>query len=125
MHRGVLDGPSGFADAGWWQAGPEPGAPGVAVVAGHLDSYKGPAVFYRLGSLHAGDLVTVERADGTSASFTVTQLERYRKGALPASIFTGTTEPALRLITCGGTFDKQHKSYRDNIIVYATATGGQ
>jgi Sortase domain len=36
---------------GWYKRGPRPGAPGPAVLIGHVDDRTGPAVFYRLRQL--------------------------------------------------------------------------
>ncbi len=118
----TLAGPTRFSHAGWWQAGPEPGEPGAAVIAGHIDSYKGPAVFIRLHELQPGALVVVHRADRSSVSFRAVGIERHRKSQLPTDrVFAESNSPLLRLITCGGDFDEQRKSYRDNVVVYAVA----
>lgn len=117
---GALEAPDDFAKAGWWAAGPVPGATGAAVLVGHLDSHRGPAVFFRVPSLVPGDTVNVRRADGTTASFVVDAVRQYNKDALPArQIYGSTAGPELRLITCGGTFDERTKSYADNIVVFA------
>ncbi len=117
----TLAGPKRFSHAGWWRAGPEPGEPGAAVIAGHIDSYKGPAVFIRLHEVQPGALVVVHRADRSSVSFRAVGIERHRKSQLPTDrVFAESNSPLLRLITCGGEFDEQKKSYRDNVIVYAT-----
>ena len=117
---GMLEAPKDFASAGWWAAGPAPGADGAAVLVGHLDSHRGPAVFFRVPSLKPGDAVDVRRADGSTASFVVDAVRQYSKGSLPArEIYGPTSAPELRLITCGGPFDRRTKSYRDNIVVFA------
>jgi len=119
--RGVLEAPEDFDRVGWFAAGPAPGDPGPAVVAGHVDSRRGPAVFFRLKELRPGDRVEVQRSDGATAHFRVDAVERYPKGRFPtASVYGPTPGRVLRLITCGGTFDAARRSYRDNIVVYAT-----
>lgn len=116
----VLAGPEQFSDAGWWADGPEPGEAGAAVIAGHVDSYQGPAVFFDLHELTEGDVVTVERGDGSRVDFAVTGSERYAKDGIPVDrVFGETLGPTLRLITCGGEFDRSAKSYVDNLVVYA------
>ena len=106
--------------AGWYQLGPRPGEPGPAVIVGHVDSRRGPAVFYRLRQLHRGDGILVRRTGGTTAAFTVEAVEQQPKSTLPVGrIWNRTAEPVLRLITCGGTFDRTSRHYRDNVIVYA------
>ena len=122
--NGVLPPPDTNEGTGWWRDGPEPGESGPAVIAGHLDSYLGPAVFLRLTDLTSGDRIFVNRVDGTTAEFTTQRIERHDKNAFPTDAVYGDTPDAqLRLITCGGEFDYQDRRYHDNIIVYAIRTG--
>jgi LPXTG-site transpeptidase (sortase) family protein len=112
--------PEDFARAGWFTRGPVPGETGPAVIAGHVDSADGPAVFFRLAELEDGDDVLVDRADGTTVRFTVTSVDRYPKDEFPTEQVYGPTPRAeLRLITCGGEFDADARSYRDNVVVSA------
>lgn len=108
--------------AGWYQLGPSPGEVGTAVVVGHVDSRAtGRAVFFRLGALKPGDTIDVLRKDGKKARFTVDGVARYPKKKLPLNLVYGHTGKAqLRVITCGGDYDKAAKSYKDNIVVFAT-----
>ncbi|WP_261575371.1 class F sortase [Frankia gtarii] len=119
---GTLQAPTDFATAGWNVAGPEPGENGAAVVAGHVDSTTGPAAFFRLGALHPGARVFIDRADGSTVTFVVRRLVRYPKSAIPdAEVYGGSPgSPGLRLITCGGAFDHARGHYLDNVVVYAT-----
>ena len=121
---GSLASPSTFPEAGWSQAGVRPGDPGPAIVAGHIDSYQGPAVFYDLGKLRAGDTATVTRSDGSTVTFTVESSAQYAKSNFPtADVYGPTPTPELRLITCTGRFDRGARSYDDNLVVTAVATG--
>ena len=109
---------------GWYKLGPRPGAPGPAVLVGHLNSRTGPAVFYRLRQLRPGDEILVGQRSGTSSRFVVGRLEQLPKTALPTKrIWTTTSRPLLRLVSCGGPFNHATGHYRDNIIVYASPTG--
>ena len=107
--------------AGWFRNSPTPGQLGSSVILGHVDSAtSGPSIFYRLGSLRAGDTATVTRADHTVAVFLVDSVEKYAKASFPTlQVFGDTDHAALRLITCGGTFNPSKQSYEDNIVVYA------
>jgi sortase (surface protein transpeptidase) len=117
---GSMQVPADYGLPGWFTGGPAPGETGPAVIAGHIDSRHGPAVFYRLRELRAGDRVTVARADGTAVRFAVDSVVQYPKQAFPTeAVFGPAPEPLLRLITCGGTFDRSRRSYRDNIVVTA------
>jgi sortase (surface protein transpeptidase) len=118
---GTMQVPGDFQVAGWFTGAPQPGQLGPAVIAGHVDSRTGPAVFYRLRDLHPGDEVRVVRADHRVVRFRVDDLASYPKQALPDdAVFGATTTPALRLITCAGSFDRSRRSYRDNLVVSAT-----
>jgi sortase (surface protein transpeptidase) len=113
--------PSRWERAGWYTPGTRPGDPGSAVILGHVDSKRGPAVFYRLRELRRGDLVEVTRADGSKVRFAVQRTEQYDKRRFPTDeVYYPTLTPALRLVTCGGEFDATAGHYRSNIIVFAT-----
>jgi sortase (surface protein transpeptidase) len=91
------------------------------VILGHVNTRAGPAVFARLPALAKGDRVQVSRADGSSATFAVDEVQRVHKRQFPTARVYGNLHTAgLRLITCGGAFDAERRSYTDNIIVYAT-----
>ncbi|HSM01664.1 MAG TPA: class F sortase [Acidimicrobiia bacterium] len=111
-----------YDHAAWYKYSSTPGAIGPAIVVGHVDSATGGAsVFFHLGSLRPGDEVLVTRRDGTVAIFTVEAVRRYPKDDFPTELVYGHTDhAALRLITCGGTFDRSERSYVDNVIVFAT-----
>jgi LPXTG-site transpeptidase (sortase) family protein len=120
---GVLVPPTDFDQAGWFAAGTVPGDVGPAVIAGHVDDVRGPAVFYRLDDLAAGDDVQVTRSDGRVVDFQVTRVAEYPKDDFATTeVYGPTTGAELRLITCGGSFDTSRRSYRDNVVVYAAAT---
>ena len=109
-----------FGLAGWYDPGPRPGEPGPAVIVAHVDSYKGPDVFFRLRELSPGDEIKVRHRDGTSSRFVVRSSEQQLKEELPADrIWNETRRPVLRLVTCGGDFDRTERSYRSNVIVFA------
>ncbi len=111
--------------AGWWTGGAVPGDRGAAVVVGHVDSYRDAAVFYRVRELAPGDPIVVHRSDGSVATFEVQALRQFAKDALPTNaIFGSTSTPTLRLITCGGDFDRARGSYRDNVVVFARLAPG-
>ncbi|MEU4106809.1 class F sortase [Streptomyces tanashiensis] len=117
---GTVEVPS-VADAdriGWYDKGVTPGETGPAVLIGHFDTARGPAVLKNVSRLRVGDEITVTRADGTSAVFRVRELEQVDKDAFPtAKVYGNTTRPELRLVTCGGELVDGHRP--DNIIVYA------
>ena len=107
--------------AGWFQYSPTPGELGPAVLLGHVDSAAfGPGVFYRLGALKPGETVDVTRSDRTVAEFVVDRVESYPKDAFPSQeVYGNTPDAQLRLITCGGIFDRATRNYENNIVAYA------
>jgi hypothetical protein len=121
---GVLQAPEDPAVAGWYVRGAVPGGPGPAVIAGHVDSRAGPAVFYRLDQLAVGDPVQVTRVDGRVLEYRVATVESYPKAAFPTlRVYGPTPGPELHLITCGGVFDRTSRHYRDNVVVTALPAG--
>ena len=118
---GSLQVPANYATAGWFTGGAVPGALGPAVIAGHVDSLAGPAVFYRLAQLRPGDEVLVRLSDGDRVRFRVDGVRHYPKLGFPTEAVYGPVPgSALRLITCGGSFDRAARSYLDNVVVYAS-----
>ena len=97
-----------------------PGEVGPTVIAGHVDSYEGPGIFYRLDTLRPGDLVTVGRSDGVAIRYRVTDVVNVPKDAFPTrQVYGPTPGPKLRLITCGGEFDHSARRYLRNVVVSA------
>lgn len=112
--------PEDFGDTGWWVQTRRPGEIGPAVIGGHVDSRRGPAVFYRLRHLRPGDEVTVRDAGSETRTFVVSrdpiQVDKYER---PPEVFGfGADRPELRLITCGGDFNPSIGHYTDNIVVF-------
>jgi hypothetical protein len=115
---------AGDAPAGWYRNLASPGEVGPAVVLGHVDSARdGPAVFFRLRELRAGDEIAVYRQDGRTAVFTVDRVAEYTKAAFPTTeVYGGLDHSALRLVTCGGQFDRYRREYKGNVVAFATLT---
>ena len=113
--------PSAPEETGWWLGGPEPGEPGPAVILGHVDSTEGPAVFFDVRYLKVGDEIHIDRADGSTLTYIVDSSERHPKDDFPTDEVYGPTEqPTLRLVTCGGEYDFDVRTYPDNVIVFAS-----
>jgi hypothetical protein len=120
---GSLEVPDNAAEPGWFTPGPSPGQFGPAVIAGHVDSTKGPAVFYRLGELRKGDRVKVTRQDGSVAPFVIDRVKQYDKDTFPTrAVYGNSTDRAeLRLITCSGDYDER-AGYLSNTVAFAHLT---
>ena len=121
--EGQMEVPVDPDKAGWFTPAPPPGVPGVSVIAGHVTWNQDPVVFYRLGDLRPGDTIEVDRADGSTAVFTVDRIGQFPKSTFPTkAVYTPTEAAELRLITCGGEYDEERSRYLDNIVVWATMT---
>ncbi|MBK3566477.1 class F sortase [Streptomyces sp. MBT62] len=126
--QGAID-PPPFDQAGvvgWYGNGVRPGAAGTALMVGHVDTETRPAVFYKLSTLRPGRTIRVVRDDGKVADFTVDDVRVLTRAHFDAQQAYGTRQSGraeLRLITCGGTFDRADRSYTANVIVSAYLTG--
>lgn len=122
---GTLQVPPTTAVAGWYTGSPRPGEIGSSIIVGHVDSYLGPGVFFRLRELRPADRIYVRRADGSLAVFRVTAVHEFLKDRFPtAAVYGPVPDAQLRLITCGGTFDPSLRSYLSNVVVFAVAVSG-
>ncbi|WP_256991215.1 class F sortase [Rhodococcus sp. 06-235-1A] len=117
---GEMQVPTDYDDVGWFTGGGRPGAIGSpTVVAGHVDSTTGPAVFDRLSELRPGDVVTVADEAGGSTEYLVDRVRDYGKVEFPtALVFGAVTADEIRLITCSGDFDSAVGSYERNLVVF-------
>ncbi|WP_327264127.1 class F sortase [Streptomyces sp. NBC_01232] len=107
---------------GWYTKGVTPGETGPAVLIGHFDTARGPAVLKDVARVRTGEQITVSRADGTTAVFRIRELEQVDKKEFPtAKVYGNTDRPELRVITCGGDITDGHRP--DNIILYADLVG--
>jgi hypothetical protein len=115
-----------LSQAAWYKYSVTPGQIGTSIIEGHLDSYQGPAVFFRLGALRPGDSVNVTLADGITAVFRVTGVRQYAKSNFPAkTIYGATGYAALHLITCSGAFDYATGHYLSSTVVFASLTSSR
>ncbi len=125
---GAIDPPpySMARTVGWYDGGTQPGAPGVSLLVGHVDTQSEPAVFYDLSAAKAGEKVRVTRADGSVAVFTIDDVRVFTRDRFDAREVYGARQEGraeLRLITCGGTFDRTTRTYTANVVVSAYLTG--
>lgn len=117
---GSMQVPTDAHTVGWYTGAPTPGSLGPAVLAGHVNFHGQDGTFARISALRTHDTITVNRQDGTTATFAVTGVDRYAKSHFPTATVYGPIDHAgLRLITCGGPFDSGAGHYVDNIVVYA------
>lgn len=123
---GSLEAPVDPDLAGYYADGTVPGDTGPALIAGHVDSKTGPAVFARLSELRKGDTIEVGLTNGKTKTFVVDRAVTVPKAEFPTQEVYGPTPDAeLRLVTCGGPYDRTVGSYVDNTVVFATAKAGK
>jgi sortase (surface protein transpeptidase) len=104
---------------GWYKLGPAPGAAGPAVIVSHVMWHGKKGAFYLLKDLKAGDQVLIYDKSGDVAVFQVDSQETTLKTDLPTErIWNKTTEPVIRLITCGGVYNSASGHFLSNVIVY-------
>ncbi|MCK7627413.1 class F sortase [Streptomyces sp. RS10V-4] len=105
---------------GWFKDGAAPGERGAAIVAGHVDTKTGPAVFLQLETLKPGSTVEITREDGLVATFKIDSVETFSKANFPNDrVYADTPDAQLRLITCGGAYDRKAKDYVANVVAFA------
>ena len=119
--NGTVEVPTSVQVPGWFSPGPSPGQVGSAMILGHVDSYQGEGVFFKLRTLQSGDQIQVNLSDGVIATFKVTSVAMYQKTQFPDQLVYGSSGSSdLQLVTCGGAFDSQTGHYLSNIVVYSS-----
>jgi Sortase domain len=112
--------PATSTEVGWYQHSPSPGLLGPSVILGHVDSYAGPAVFWRLRELAIGDEISITKADASTVVFVVESIETYAQDTFPtAEVYGNIAYAGLRLVTCAGTYSKTSQRYSHNTVVFA------
>ena len=113
--------PADVDRVGWYRFGPAPGADGSAVIAGHVDDrVQGLGAMAPLREAAVGQEVQVTDDAGTTTRWRVLSRELIQKQVLPLDrLFARDGPPRLTLITCGGPFLPEFRSYRDNVVVVA------
>lgn len=125
LDNGQMGVPQDPDQAGWFSPGTKPGGRGSAVIAGHVDSKTGPAIFYELDKMEMGDEVLVHGEDGEIVRFAVVKKVAYPRTDAPVdAIFGFTYGSGLNLITCTGSWDRKAKTHDDRLVVYTEIIEG-
>lgn len=107
--------------AGWYVGGPSPGEIGPSVIDAHLVTYASKSVFWRLKELLPEDKIIITRADGSIVTFAVEALQEYSQDNFGTQeVYGAIDHPGLRLITCGGSFDRATGHYTKNTVIFAS-----
>jgi hypothetical protein len=120
---GIMNLPVNFWNAGWYNGGPVPGAPGDAVIEGHAGYPGEPLIFGRLVAMRPGDRIVVVLGDGTRRLFLVESMGKVPVGSAPPGMGEPYGPARLTLITCTGYFNKNNYSYAERLVVEASYAG--
>lgn len=117
----TLEVPKDASIPGWYRLSPTPGEIGPSIIVGHVDSPEGPAIFWRLREMKTGQIISLKRKDNTTISFKVTEVLQFEQNNFPTErVYGNTDHSALRLITCGGAYNRLTGSYSHNTVVFAS-----
>lgn len=120
--KGALQVPKTENIAGWYIGSPTPGEIGPTIIVAHVDMNGKFGVFYNLKKMKPGDVIRVARADKKVVTYKVTSTSIFQKAKFPTQKIYGNIDHAgLRLITCGGKFNKKIGHYDSNVVVFAEA----
>jgi len=114
--------PKNIYDTAWYSASSKPGEMGAILIDGHYSGPNTRGVFSKLGSLKPGDVITLERGDGTSFAYTVAKLETKPESEIDMAqllVSVDTNVPGLNLITCGGDYNTHTATFNERTVVYA------
>ena len=120
---GAMETPRNLWNVGWYRPGPAPGAPGDAVMDGHVGLPGSPLVFSGLAKLAVGADVIAVLGNGTRSRFTVSSKRSWPANSHPTGLFGVDGQPRLSLITCTGAYDGGSQTYADRLIVEASYAG--
>jgi Sortase domain len=115
---GALVPPEDPAQLAWW-GGVRPGTEaGSVLVAGHLDMHGyGQGPLARIAGFEAGDRAVLTGADGARAVYVLRGVTTIAKESLPtADLFGAGGRERLVLVTCGGAYDRDRRSWDSNVI---------
>lgn len=119
MPDGRLGVPKSSQVAGLFVDGVMPGQRGNALISGHVDNYKGPAVFYPLKKLQPGAYIFLFDEKNNYLMYEVMEVESYfTKDAPLQRIFGDTSEYRMNLITCTGKYNRNKKEHEQRLVVY-------
>lgn len=119
---GYMEIPENITIAGWYQYGPSPSSDtGSTVITAHVDDFvQGLGPFAALSSMPAGAEIIITTADGVDHRYILESVQNIEKEQLPLDqVFDRDGVPRVVLITCGGQFDQNVRSYSDNVVAIA------
>ena len=118
QHKAVAV-PGNVSVAGWFTGSVRPGAPGVALIDGHVQGKYTAGIFKRLKDIKPGQRFSVVFGDKSVRTFEVVRITSLTPDQTAARML----EPAdglasqLNLVTCDGAFDKASGQYAKRLLV--------
>jgi LPXTG-site transpeptidase (sortase) family protein len=125
-NNGQMEVPRSTERVGYLSNGVLPGSVGNAVMDGHVDNYKGPAIFFRLKELKNGDTIFIKNKKGYTISFVVDSVKIYKPSEAPIKkIFGPADQPRLNLITCTGKYSRKKRDHEARLVIFTKRISGQ
>jgi len=120
LENGEMGVPDDTNVLGWFEPGYKVGAKGHAVLAGHVDSLTGPAIFYELKKVKNEDKIILLDDSGREMIFVVKKMVSYKTDEAPIEeIFGKSDKRIINLITCTGVFNRDIGSHEERLVVSA------
>lgn len=110
------------ARVGWYRHPARTGEHAPLVLLAHVNYGGRAGAFADLDRVTVGDEVVVTDADGSQHRYRVTALHwqhKVRFAEIAAAVYAPAPGPEIRLITCGGRFDRASGRYDSNLVVFA------
>lgn len=113
--------PNNIYVAGWYINSVRPGENGLSIIDGHRDGKKNHGIFYNLEKLKKDDKISIEYGDGSLREFLVIDVVQIVTEEAQEVMYERLegVEKQLVLVTCGGEYDNELKTYIDRVIVRA------
>jgi LPXTG-site transpeptidase (sortase) family protein len=114
--------PANVYDAAWYTGTSKPGQPGVSLIDGHVSSWTTKGIFYRLGTLQAGDAIQITLGNNTLLNYSVVKTRTYDSANVDMTAVLSPADPAksgLNLITCTGDVIKGTNEFNKRVVVFA------
>ena len=122
--KGELSTPNNIFDVGWYYNSSKPGKGGTLLIDGHNGGPHVQGVFKALPSLSEGDIIVIERGDGTIFKYSV--VENISVPLSEANDYMGVAirtplngKESVTLISCSGEWSQAQRTYLSRQFVRA------
>lgn len=113
--------PSNVHLAGWYVNSVKPGEVGLSIMDGHRDGSSVGGIFRNIEKLVKGDDIQIEYGDGSIKDFKVVEVIQVSIEDAFDIMYEkkDSVVRQLNLVSCGGRYLREQKTYEDRIIVIA------